>query len=104
MEDDDTEKYKSVILGKKTFGELISKYESNQKPTKANTKKVKGDLKTIIKYNYPKITDLQYQKFIELREKTENDIRQTIKTKSNTGYLKSLVSKAKTRFAMIDLI
>ncbi len=98
MEDDDTEKYKSVILGKKTFGELISKYESNQKPTKANTKKVKGDLKTIIKYNYPKITDLQYQKFIELREKTENDIRQTIKTKSNTGYLKSLVSKAKTRF------
>ena len=98
MEDDDTEKYKSVILGKKTFGELISKYESNQKPTKANTKKVKGDLKTIIKYNYPKITDLQYQKFIELREKTEKEIRQTIKTKSNTGYLKSLVSKAKTRF------
>jgi phosphatidylinositol-3,4,5-trisphosphate 3-phosphatase/dual-specificity protein phosphatase PTEN len=83
---------------RKTVGELVKNYEKNNNQPKTKSKKIKGDAKTIIKYYYPKINDSKLQAIIELREKTENDIRKTISTRSNTGYIKSLVSKAKTRF------
>jgi phosphatidylinositol-3,4,5-trisphosphate 3-phosphatase/dual-specificity protein phosphatase PTEN len=111
MEDDDDSlrKYNSMFVfnphlhdnnadERKTVGELVKNYEKNNNQPKTKSKKIKGDAKTIIKYYYPKISDSKLQAIIELREKTENDIRKTISTRSNTGYIKSLVSKAKTRF------
>ena len=82
---------------RKTVGTLLQKFEANQNLPKA-PKKIKGDLKSIILSKFPNLTEEQYGNLLKLREITENDIKQTVKNKSNTGYLKSLVSKAKTRF------
>ena len=82
---------------RKTVGTLLQKFEANQNLPKA-PKKIKGDLKSIILSKFPNLTEEQYGNLLKLREITENEIKQTVKNKSNTGYLKSLVSKAKTRF------
>ena len=88
----------AIIDGRKTVGELLKTYETNQNGPKVKSKKVKGDIKSIILSRFPDLTQTQYDNLLKLREKTENDVKQTVKNKSTTGYLKSLVSKAKTRF------
>ena len=82
---------------KKTVGELLKTYETNPNVAKTKAKKSK-DIKTIIMSKFPSLTEEQIQKLLNMRELTENEVKQTVKNKSNTGYLKSLVSKAKTRF------
>ena len=82
---------------RKTVGEIVKTYETNPNSLKTKSKKSK-DLKSIIMSRFPELTEEQYGNLLKLREITENDIKQTVKNKSNTGYLKSLVSKAKTRF------
>ena len=84
--------------GRKTVGQLLKKYETNPNTLNVKQKKVKGDIKTIIKSKFPNLTDIQLDNLFKLKDKTENDVKQTVKNKSNMGYLKSLVSKAKTRF------
>ena len=86
------------FVDRKTVGELLKTFETNPNELKEKPKKNKGDIMSILKFNFPKLTDEHFQNLFKLRETTENDIKQTITTKSNTGYLKSLVSKAKTRF------
>ena len=86
------------FVDRKTVGELLKTFETNPNALKEKPKKNKGDIMSILKFNFPKLTDEHFQNLFKLRETTENDIKQTITTKSNTGYLKSLVSKAKTRF------
>ena len=79
--------------------DLFSKAsETNPNLPKIKSKKQKDDIQSIIASRFPKLTEEQLDKLLELRELTENEIKQTVKNKSNTGYLKSLVSKAKTRF------
>ena len=83
---------------RKTIGVLSKAYETNQNLPKIKSKKQKSDIKFIIESRFPNLTEVQVDKLLQLREYTENEIKQTVKNKSNTEYLKSLVSKAKTRF------
>ena len=86
-------------LERKTIGDTSSKvYETNPNLPKIKSKKKKGDIISVISSKFPRLTDEQFNKLLQLREYTENEIKQTVKNKSSTGYLKSLVSKAKTRF------
>ena len=86
------------FVDRRTVGELLKTFETNPNASKEKPKKIKGDIISILKFNFPKLTDEHFQNLLKLKETTENYIKQTITTKSNTGYLKSLVSKAKTRF------
>ena len=86
------------FVDRRTVGELLKTFETNSNAPKEKPKKIKGDIISILKFNFPKLTDEHFQNLLKLKETTENYIKQTITTKSNTGYLKSLVSKAKTRF------
>ena len=83
---------------RKAFGLFSKASETNPNLPKIKSKKQKDDIQSIIASIFPKLTEEQLDKLLELRELTENEIKQTVKNKSNTGYLKSLVSKAKTRF------
>ena len=78
------------FVDRKTVGELLKTFETNPNELKEKPKKNKGDIMSILKFNFPKLTDEHFQNLFKLRETTENDIKQTITTKSNTGYLKSL--------------
>jgi len=111
MEEEDTlDRFNTIAVGstiddndnnldeRKTVGQLLKKYETNPNTLNVKQKKVKGDIKTIIKSKFPNLTDIQLDNLFKLKDKTENDVKQTVKNKSNMGYLKSLVSKAKTRF------
>ena len=82
---------------RRTIGELLKTYETNPNSLKTKSKKSK-DLKSIIMSRFPELTEEQFERLQKMRELTENDVKQTVTNKSNTGYLKSLVSKAKTRF------
>ena len=42
--------------------------------------------------------DPKYQKIIELKEKTENDLKKTVTNKGSSSFIKSLVSQKKARF------
>ena len=86
----------SIPDERKTVGELLKTFDKNPKLPKQNSKK--SDLKTQIMNLFPNLKESQYLELLEMKEKTQNDVNQTVKNKSNTGYLKSLVSKAKTRF------
>ena len=88
---------KNYYTEKKNFGDLIKKFESNPDSAK-KPKEEKTDLKTKILTRFPTITEERYQELLSLKEKTINKIRATVTNRGSTGYIKSLVSKAKTRF------
>ena len=115
MEDDD-ERFSSIMLnlykdqdqdqdnnkgdGRNTVNpvnKLLRKYDTNP-VLLVKTKKKKGDIRSILMSKFPNLTENQIDNLFKYREMTENQVKQTVKNKSNTGYLKSLVSKAKTRF------
>ena len=82
----------------KNFGELIKTFESSTKEPEKKPKVEKVDLKSQILRRFPKLSEEEFKVFVALKENTENIVRQTVKNKGQTGYLKSLVSKAKSRF------
>ena len=86
-------------IDRKKIGEFPTKeYETNPNLSNIKSKKQNGDIISIISSKFPTLTEEQFDKLLQLRQHTENEIKQTVKNKSNTGYLKSLISKAKTRF------
>ena len=111
MEEDESSRNYSVMLTKttptfdlkaypderKTIGEVLKIFDKNADLSKVKSKNSK-DIKSIITSRYPKLTEDQFQNLFNMREQTQNEVSQTVTNKSNTGYLKSLVSKAKTRF------
>ena len=82
----------------KNFGELLKTFESSTKEPEKKPKVEKVDLKSQILRRFPKLSEEEFKVFVALKENTENIVRQTVKNKGQTGYLKSLVSKAKSRF------
>ena len=82
---------------KKNFGDLIKKFESNSDLSK-KPKSEKADPKSQILSRFPSITEEKYKELLNLKEKTINKIKLTVRNRGSTGYIKSLVSKAKTRF------
>ena len=82
---------------KKNFGDLIKKLESNSDLSK-KPKGEKADPKSQILSRFPSITEEKYKELLNLKEKTINKIKLTVRNRGSTGYIKSLVSKAKTRF------
>ena len=111
MEEDESSRNYSVMLTKttptfdlkaypderKTIGEVLKIFDKNADLSKVKSKNSK-DIKSIITSRFPKLTEDQFQNLFNMREQTQNEVSQTVTNKSNTGYLKSLVSKAKTRF------
>ena len=84
--------------GSKNFGDLIKTFETKEPERKPKPKVEKSDLKTQILTRFPKLTEEQYQVFLLIKDNTEKVVRQTVKNRGTTGYIKSLVSKAKSRF------
>ena len=82
----------------KNFGDLIKTFESVTTEPEKKPKVEKVDLKSQILRRFPKLNEEEYQVFLALKENTENEVRKTVKNKGQTGYIKSLVSKAKSRF------
>ena len=83
---------------RKTIADLLKTFEFNQVMAKQVEGKQKSDIKSKILAIFPKITNSQFDNFLKLREEVDNKIKQTVSNKSMSGYIKSLVSKAKTRF------
>ena len=88
---------KNYYTEKKNFGDLIKKFESNSDLSK-KPKGEKADPKSQILSRFPSITEEKYKELLNLKEKTINKIKLTVRNRGSTGYIKSLVSKAKTRF------
>ena len=84
--------------GSKNFGELVKTFETKEPERKPKPKVEKSDLKTQILTRFPKLTEEQYNVFLLIKDNTEKVVRQTVKNRGTTGYIKSLVSKAKSRF------
>ena len=84
----------------KNFGELLKTFETKESEgnIKQKPKGEKGDLKTQILKRFPKLTEEEYKVLLLIKDNTEKVVRQTVKNKGSTGYIKSLVSKAKSRF------
>ena len=82
----------------KNFGDLIKTFESATTEPEKKPKVEKVDVKSQILRRFPKLNEDEYQVFLALKENTENEVRKTVKNKGQTGYIKSLVSKAKSRF------
>jgi len=61
-------------------------------------KKYQEELKSIIGSLYPTLTDVQINGIIVLKERMEKAIAESVSIKSNSGIIKSLVSKSKNRF------
>ena len=88
---------KNYYTEKKNFGDLIKKFESSSDLSK-KPKGEKADPKSQILSRFPSITEEKYKELLNLKEKTINKIKLTVRNRGSTGYIKSLVSKAKTRF------
>ena len=82
----------------KNFGDLIKTFESSTSEPEKKPKVEKVDLKSQILRRFPKLNEEEYQVFLSIKENTEKVVSQTVKNKGQTGYIKSLVSKAKCRF------
>ena len=97
MKELDDINHRNYYTEKKNFGDLIKKFESNSDLSK-KPKSEKADPKSQILSRFPSITEEKYKELLNLKEQTINKIKLTVRNRGSTGYIKSLVSKAKTRF------
>jgi phosphatidylinositol-3,4,5-trisphosphate 3-phosphatase/dual-specificity protein phosphatase PTEN len=94
----DKQPYKHIKKGySENFNSLLKTFETGQQPDK-KPKSEKGDLKTQILHRFPKLTEEQFKIFLMIKDDTEKAVSLTVKNKGTTGVIKSLVSKAKSRF------
>ena len=82
----------------KNFGELLKTFETAEPERKPKPKAEKPDLKTQILKRFPKLTEEQYNLFLLIKDNTDKAVRQTVRNKGSKGYIKSLVSRSKSRF------